>query len=140
LTDDPYNLKRFLDAQSTAYETARKELQSGLKLGHWIWFIFPQIAGLGTSATSRHFAITSLEEAEAYLKHPVLGPRIRECSHLVFLVEGRSTEQIFGSTDDLKFRSSMTLFARASSDSGVFKAALDKYYGGIPDHETLRRL
>lgn len=109
-------------------------------MGHWMWFIFPQIKGLGRSPISIEFAISSLEEARAYARHPVLGPRLKECTRLVLLVEGRSIEEIFGSPDDLKFRSSMTLFAQASTDDDIFLKALQKYFAGVPDRLTLDRL
>lgn len=112
--NDPYRLERFVEAQDPIYNDVCSELRTGCKIGHWMWFIFPQIKGLGNSGTSRKFAISSLEEAEAYLKHPILGSRLRECAELVNLVEGRSVDEIFGYPDRLKFRSSMTLFAHAT--------------------------
>src|SRR5438552_1517547 len=108
MTPDSYNLKRFVEAQETVFETVVSELRAGRKRSHWMWFIFPQIAGLGYSQTARHFAISGIEEAKAYLEHPVLGPRLVECCRLVNLIEGRSVEEIFGYPDDLKFRSSVT--------------------------------
>ncbi len=138
--NDPYNLQRFLDAQSGVFDQVRSELRGGCKLGHWMWFIFPQIRGLGHSPLAREFAISSREEAEAYLKHPVLGPRLRECSQLVNLVAGRSIHQILGYPDNLKFRSSMTLFAHATSENLVFIDSLQKYFAGEFDHLTLERL
>jgi uncharacterized protein (DUF1810 family) len=135
-----YELERFVDAQRPVYEDARAELRRGRKQSHWMWFIFPQIEGLGRSETARRFAISSREEAEAYLEHPVLGARLRECTRLVNLVQGRSAEEIFGRPDDLKFRSSMTLFADAASDNQVFTEALRKYFGGAFDPLTLERL
>ena len=135
-----YDLERFVDAQRPVYEEARAELRRGRKQSHWMWFIFPQIEGLGRSETARMYAISSREEAEAYLEHPVLGPRLRECTRLVNLVEGRSAEEVFGRPDDLKFRSSMTLFAHAASDNEVFMEALRKYFGGAFDPLTLERL
>jgi uncharacterized protein (DUF1810 family) len=138
--DDPYDLQRFVDAQRPVFEQACAELRDGAKRSHWMWFIFPQIRGLGHSDTARRFAISSRQEAEAYVRHPILGPRLRECSRLATLVEGRSARQIFGQTDELKFHSSMTLFARATSDNAVFEAALRKYFGGKPDTLTLERL
>ena len=110
--DDPYDLRRFVDAQRAVYETVYRELCQGRKQSHWMWFIFPQIQGLGHSATAQKFAISSREEAEAYLAHPILGPRLRECTRIVADLEGKSVEDIFGYPDDMKFRSSMTLFAR----------------------------
>ena len=138
--NDPYNLQRFVDAQEPEYEEVCSELQSGQKRGHWMWFIFPQIEGLGDSYMSKKFAISSQREAEAYLKHQILGPRLRECTRLVNLVEGRSIYNIFGGIDSMKFRSSMTLFAHATSDNEVFKDALKKYFGGEFDRLTLERL
>jgi uncharacterized protein (DUF1810 family) len=135
-----YDLERFVDAQRPVYEDARAELRRGRKQSHWMWFIFPQIEGLGRSETARTYAISSREEAEAYLEHPVLGARLRECTRLVNLVEGRSAEEIFGRPDDLKFRSSMTLFAHAASENQVFTEALQKYFGGAFDPLTLERL
>jgi uncharacterized protein (DUF1810 family) len=135
-----YNLERFVEAQKGVYEQATRELRAGRKRSHWIWFIFPQITGLGHSEMSRHYAISSLAEAEAYLKHPVLGPRLRECTQLVVDVEGRSIDEILGDPDDLKFRSSMTLFAHAGPDERVFRQALQKYFDGVEDRLTLERL
>ena len=137
---DPYNLKRFGDAQNPVYTQVCSELRAGRKSSHWMWFIFPQVQGLGYSPMAQKFAISSLEEAKAYLQHPILGPRLRECCRLVNLIEGRSIEKIFGYPDDLKFRSSMTLFAHAASDNQVFKDALDKYFSGESDRLTLERL
>ncbi len=138
--DDPYNLQRFVDAQDRIYPHVLAELRSGRKTRHWMWFVFPQVAGLGRSATAQRFAIASRDEAQAYLRHPVLGPRLRECTLLVNQAEGRSVEAIFGYPDDLKFRSSMTLFSQVAEDKTVFLAALDKYFGGEPDHRTLQLL
>ena len=138
--NDLYNLQRFLSAQAPTYDTVLTELRSGTKASHWIWFIFPQIAGLGRSATAQQFAITSLDEAKAYLQHPVLGPRLRECTQLVLDVNGRSAEEIFGYPDYLKFRSCMTLFMSASPDNMMFKDALDTYFDGQPDTLTLNLL
>jgi uncharacterized protein (DUF1810 family) len=138
--NDPYHLQRFVDAQNALFEQVCAELREGRKQGHWMWFIFPQLRGLGHSAMAVHFAITCRQEAEMYLKHPVLGPRIRECTRLVNLVEGRSITQIFGYPDDLKFRSSMTLFAAATSENKIFNHALQKYFSGEPDRLTIGRL
>jgi uncharacterized protein (DUF1810 family) len=138
--DDIYDLQRFVSAQNPVYGQVCAELRSGRKESHWIWYIFPQLRGLGRSQTAAAFGIASREEAEAYLKHPVLGPRLRECTRLVNLVEGRSVNQIFGYPDDLKFRSSMTLFASVAPDNQIFKDALQKYFGGEPDPLTLERL
>jgi uncharacterized protein (DUF1810 family) len=137
---DPFDLERFVEAQAPVYERVRSELHEGRKLSHWMWFVFPQIEGLGSSAMARRFAIGSREEAQAYLAHPVLGPRLRECTRLVNLVEGSTIAQIFGSPDDMKFRSSMTLFARVAPQIPVFGEALDKYFEGKPDSLTLERL
>ena len=138
--NDNYNLQRFVDAQSPVFEEVCLELQEGRKKGHWMWFIFPQIEGLGSSPLARKFAISSREEAEAYLNHPILGPRLRHCTRLITLVEGRSIDQIFGDPDDLKFHSAMTLFANATSDNQVFRDAIHKYFGGELDRLTLERL
>jgi uncharacterized protein (DUF1810 family) len=137
---DPHNLQRFVEAQAPVYAQVCEELRNGQKKSHWMWFVFPQIAGLGASAMARAFAISSLAEAEAYLAHPILGPRLIEWTMLVNNVEGCTARQIFGAPDDLKFRSSMTLFAEAASDDAVFKGALQKYYAGEPDRLTLERL
>ena len=136
--NDP--LQRFVDAQNPVFEQVCAELREGRKQTHWMWFIFPQIKGLGTSPMAIEFAISSRQEAEAYLKHSVLGPRLRECTRLVNQVEGRSVNQIFGYPDDLKFRSSMTLFASTSCENEIFKDALRRYFGGEPDRSTLERL
>jgi uncharacterized protein (DUF1810 family) len=132
-----YNLHRFQDAQERVYDTVLAELRAGRKSSHWIWFIFPQIAGLGHSAMAQQFAIGSLDEAKAYLQHPVLGQRLRECTQLVLNVEGRSAEEIFSYPDNLKFRSCMTLFSTATTDNTIFKSALLRYFDGKPDQKTL---
>jgi uncharacterized protein (DUF1810 family) len=137
---DAYDLQRFLDAQKPVYERVRRELRAGSKESHWMWFIFPQIAGLGRSPTSVLYAISSLDEAKAYLAHPVLGPRLRECAKLALDVEGRTARQIFGPIDEMKFRSSMTLFMKAAPDEPLFSQSLEKYFGGRPDPATLERL
>lgn len=137
---DPFNLQRFVDAQNAVYETVQAELKCGHKQSHWMWFIFPQIAGLGHSAMSMRYSISSLEEAKAYLNHPILGPRLRECARLVTLVEGRSAYEILGSPDDMKFHSCLTLFSKAAPDDQVFRDALEKYFGGQEDSATLARL
>jgi uncharacterized protein (DUF1810 family) len=137
---DPFNLQRFVDAHNLCFESVRSELRSGKKRGHWMWFIFPQIKGLGHSFLAQQFAISSREEAEAYLEHIILGARLRECTQLVNCLEGRSIEQIFGNPDDMKFRSCMTLFAHATQDNQVFIDALQKYFGGKFDPLTLARL
>jgi uncharacterized protein (DUF1810 family) len=137
---DLFNLQRFLDAQAPVYERARRELEAGRKESHWMWFIFPQIAGLGQSPMSIRFAIASLDEAKAYLAQPVLGARLRECATLVLDAEGRTARQIFGPIDELKFRSSMTLFARAAPDEELFQRCIDKYFAGGSDPTTLAKL
>jgi uncharacterized protein (DUF1810 family) len=137
---DPYHLQRFVEAQNPVFEQVRSELRRGRKASHWMWFVFPQIRGLGYSPMAEKFAIRSQHEAEAYLRHSVLGPRLEECTRLVNAVEGRSIEQIFGSPDDLKFRSCMTLFAQAAPENQVFKDALQKYFAGKVDELTLQRL
>jgi uncharacterized protein (DUF1810 family) len=137
---DPYNLARFVDAQKFTFEQACAELRAGAKRGHWMWFVFPQIEGLGHSETARRFAISCRDEAEAYLNHPILGPRLRECAKLVNGVNGRSAREIFGYPDDLKFHSSMTLFASVASDNAVFAKALQKYFAGRRDRLTMERI
>ena len=133
---DPFDLQRFLDAQAPIYAQVVAELRHGQKQSHWMWFIFPQFAGLGHSAMAQRFAIASREEAIAYLGHGVLGFRLKECTALITAVEGRTVREILGSPDDLKFQSSMTLFSAVSSDP-EFSAALAKFYGGKPDQRTL---
>lgn len=137
---DPFDLKRFVDAQRPVYDDVVAELRAGRKRSHWMWFVFPQLRGLGGSAMAARFGIASLEEAGAYLRHELLGPRLHECARLVSAVQGRSIGQIFGSPDDLKLCSSMTLFARATEDNADFVAVLDKYYDGRQDRLTLERL
>ena len=137
---DPFDLQRFVDAQQRVYPGVVDELRTGQKRSHWIWFVFPQIAGLGSSSTAAHYAISSLDEARAYLTHDVLGPRLRECTRLVNAIQGRSIRQIFGSPDDMKVRSSMTLFAHATDDNGDFVDVLARYYDGAEDRLTLQRL
>jgi uncharacterized protein (DUF1810 family) len=136
---DLYDLQRFVDAQNPVFEEVRAELRAGQKQGHWMWFVFPQLRGLGYSQMASKFGISSIHEADAYLKHPVLGPRLRECTRLVNLVEGRSIKEIFGYPDNLKFRSSMTLFASTKSENQVFKDALQKHFVEV-DRLTLDRL
>jgi uncharacterized protein (DUF1810 family) len=131
-----HDLERFLTAQAHVYSGVLAELRSAGKTGHWIWFIFPQIEGLGRSEMSRHYAIGSLDEAGAYLADPVLGPRLRECAAAVLSNEGQTADGIFGSTDALKLRSSMTLFHRAAPGEPLFAAVLDRFYGGIADPMT----
>jgi uncharacterized protein (DUF1810 family) len=136
--DDPYDLGRFQAAQDAGgtYQRAAEELRRGLKTSHWMWFVFPQIAGLGRSSTSRRYAISSLDEARAYLAHPLLGPRLAECAAILTALPGRTAEQIFGGIDAQKLRSSMTLFFRADPDQQVFRQVLDQYFGGVPDPAT----
>lgn len=138
--NDPYNLQRFVQAQAPVYDQVQAELRDGRKQSHWMWFIFPQLAGLGRSATARRFAIASLDEAKAYLAHPVLGTRLRECAGLVLAVRQRSIHDIFGSPDDLKFHSSMTLFNRADPGAPVFEQCLLEYFAGKGDPKTLALL
>ena len=139
-SNDPFKLQRFVSAQEPVFEQVVSELRQGSKRTHWIWFIFPQIEGLGHSETARKFSLSSLQEAQAYINHSLLGQRLRECTHLVNLVNGLSIEEIFGYPDHLKFRSSMTLFAHATSDNQVFKDALRKYFNGEFDPLTIERL
>ena len=137
-SDDPYDLQRFVAAQNAGgtFERAVAELRAGRKTSHWMWFVFPQIAGLGQSPTSRHYAISSLDEARAYLDDPVLGRRLRECAAILANLTGRSAEQIFGSVDAMKLRSSMTLFQRARPDDRIFGQVLDQFFDGAPDTVT----
>ena len=135
-----FDLDRFVQAQAGTYESALRELRDGRKTGHWIWFIFPQVAGLGRSEVSRFYAIESLGEAQAYLAHPVLGPRLRECAAALLSVPGRTAERILGGIDALKVRSSMTLFHRAAPDEPIFRQVLDRFYGGVEDELTIERL
>ena len=137
-TDDPYNLARFVDAQGHDYARALGEIRRGRKASHWMWYVFPQFRGLGVSPTSAFYAIRSAEEARAYLAHPVLGPRLVECAEAVLAVSGRSAREIFGSPDDLKLRSSATLFAAVSPEGSVFQQILDRYFDGQRDELTLR--
>ena len=140
---DPFDLRRFVDAQDGVYDTVRAELRRGAKRSHWIWFVFPQLRGLGHSPTAARFGIASLSEARAYLAHPVLGPRLRECTRAVATIDGRSVDEIFGWPDNLKVRSSMTLFAHAAGDAedrADFRAVLDKFYGGQDDPATVELL
>ena len=139
---DPHGLERFVSAQNQAdtFATAAAELRAGAKRGHWMWFVFPQIAGLGQSPTSRMYAIASLDEARAYVAHPVLGPRLIDCARILCELEGRTAQDIFGGIDAIKLRSSMTLFARAAPDNPVFERVLDAYFGAVPDAATERLL
>lgn len=139
-SNDPYNLERFVIAQDRVFKQVLSELKAGTKMSHWMWFIFPQAKGLGRSPISIEYAISSRDEARAYLQHPLLGPRLKECTQLVLQVEGRSALQIFGEPDDIKFRSSMTLFANVSSEDDIFQRALQKYFNGVPARLTLDRL
>ena len=136
---DTFDLKRFVDAQAPVYPRVVAELRQGRKQSHWMWFIFPQLAGLGHSEMAQRYAICARDEATAYLGHAVLGKRLRECTALVNAVEGRTIREILGSPDDLKFRSSMTLFAAVSSDP-EFAAAIGKFFNGAPDRKTLELL
>jgi uncharacterized protein (DUF1810 family) len=137
---DPFDLRRFVDAQARVYEDVLAELRNGAKRSHWIWFVFPQLRGLGRSATAQHYGISSLDEARAYLAHPVLGARLRECTGLVAAIDGRSVDEIFGWPDNLKVRSSMTLFAHATDDNAGFREVLDKFYDGQEDPATVELL
>jgi uncharacterized protein (DUF1810 family) len=141
---DPFNLERFVSAQAAVFPQVVEELHAGEKRSHWIWFIFPQMKGLGHSSQSEYYGIGSLQEAADYLRHPVLGTRLRQCARLVTQVEGRAISRILGSPDDLKFRSSMTLFARAAEEAGLdaadFNDALKKYFGGEGDALTAAML
>lgn len=137
---DPYGLRRFVDAQAPVYRNVVEELRAGQKRSHWMWFVFPQLRGLGSTPMATHYGISALDEARAYLAHEVLGPRLHECAQLVNQVQGRSIDEIFGPPDDLKLCSSMTLFARATEDNDDFVAVLDKYYGGGEDRRTVARL
>jgi uncharacterized protein (DUF1810 family) len=137
---DPYGLSRFVRAQEDDYERALSEIRSGLKRSHWMWYIFPQFDGLGSSETSRRYAIRSPAEAEAYLKHPVLGPRLVECAEAAIAIEAKSAFNVFGTPDDLKLQSCATLFASVSPAGSVFERLLHKYFGGERDDKTLRLL
>jgi uncharacterized protein (DUF1810 family) len=138
--DDPYDLQRFVAAQGRCYDQARAELRAGHKRTHWMWFVFPQLDGLGRSLTARRYAIRSLDEARAYLQHPLLGPRLGECTAIVNGLQGVSARQVFGTPDDLKLRSSMTLFDLVAPSGFDFAAVLDKYFGGQRDERTLALL
>ena len=137
---DPFNLQRFVAAQEPVYARVTAELRDGVKRSHWMWFVFPQVAGLGVSAMAQRYALGSLDEARAYLAHPVLGQRLRDCVRLVLEIEGRDAHAIFGSPDDMKFRSALTLFARAAPHEALFRDALVKYYGGAEDAATVAKL
>ncbi len=145
--NDPYDLQRFVNAQNeqygraghTIFDEACEELRAGAKRSHWMWFVFPQIKGLGSSPFARKFAISSVAEAQAYLQHPVLGPRLIDCTQLMNQIQGRTAGQILGGIDEMKFRSSMTLFSAATTENRVFLDALEKYFQGEPDQATLER-
>jgi uncharacterized protein (DUF1810 family) len=134
---DPHDLQRFVDAQAGVIGTVGEELRAGRKRSHWMWFVFPQLRGLGTSSTAQFYGLASLDEARAYLAHPVLGPRLLECCALMLAVPGRSAHEILGSPDDLKFRSCLTLFSLAAPDEAVFRQGLERFYGGEPDPRTV---
>lgn len=138
--EDPHDLNRFVTAQKGAYNRALSEIESGRKRSHWMWYIFPQIDGLGVSPMARQYAVKSAAEAEAYLRHPILGPRLAECAAAALRVEGRSARDVFGSPDDVKLRSSATLFAAVSAEGSVFHRLLARYFRGEPDTKTLIRL
>ena len=137
MVHDAFNLKRFVDAQEPVFAEALLELERGHKRTHWMWFVFPQLADLGVSPTAKHFGIHSLDEARAYLRHPLLGARLRQCCETLMRVQGRSAHEIFGSPDDLKLRSCLTLFELAGPEEAVFGRCLEKYYGGKRDELTL---
>lgn len=139
-TTDAHHLSRFLEAQADNYATALAEIKGGQKVSHWMWYIFPQLDGLGHSSTAKFYAIKSSNEARAYLDHPVLGERLRECAEAVLQVEGRSASQIFGSPDDFKLRSCATLFVTVSPPASVFERILEKYYRGARDEKTISLL
>jgi len=137
---EPHDLQRFVDAQDPMFDQVRTELRAGRKRSHWMWFVFPQLSGLGTSPIARRYAISSRAEAEAYLDHPILGPRLHECTRLVTEIRGRTIDEIFGYPDNMKFRSSMTLFAHARLDNKIFTEAIKKYFPDGFDPLTLERL
>jgi uncharacterized protein (DUF1810 family) len=138
--DDPFDLQRFVVAQDGVYGRVKAELAAGTKSSHWMWFVFPQLAGLGRSGMAQRYGIASMAEAEAYLRHPVLGARLKECCHLVLAVEGKTALQIFGSPDELKLRSCLTLFEQTDPHEPLFSQLLDRYYVGERDIVTLRLL
>ena len=135
--EDPYELTRFIEAQDRIYDRVLLELGSGCKRSHWMWFVFPQIDGLGYSSTTKFYSIKSIEEARRYLDHPVLGKRLRECAEAILALEGLSASQVFGYPDDMKLKSSMTLFASVAEGQSVFERVLEKYYRGNRDERTL---
>lgn len=137
MSPDPFDLRRFITAQDPVIEAVRDELRAGRKASHWMWFVFPQIRGLGSSSMAQRYALGSSQEARAYHEHPVLGARLRECTQLVLQVEDLRAEQIFGYPDDLKFRSCMTLFAQVVPEQPLYRTALEKYFAGEPDARTL---
>ena len=137
-TTDPFD--RFVRAQAPLYETVKAELRAGCKVTHWMWFIFPQLRGLGVSATAQHYALASLDDARAYHLHPLLGARLRECATLTAAISGRAVRDFFGSPDDVKLGSSMTLFAHAAPSEPVFRAVLERFYGGEEDGRTVQLL
>jgi uncharacterized protein (DUF1810 family) len=137
MTHDPHNLNRFVQAQERDYDQALSEIRAGRKRSHWMWYVFPQFTGLGSSPTSEHYAIKSVQEATAYLAHPVLGPRLLECAEAALQIEGRSALEVFGSPDDMKLRSSATLFASVSPEGSVFHRIIDKYFAGEKDVRTV---
>jgi len=137
---DPFDLSRFEDVQRSAMDQVQAELRAGFKTGHWMWFIFPQIAGLGSSAMARRYSISGIAEAQAYLGHAILRRRLLECAQLLLAVRDRSAEEILGDVDAMKLRSSMTLFAQAEPDETLFQAVLEKYFDGQPDAETIHRI
>ena len=138
--DDPFDLRRFVDAQQDAHAQAVRELAAGRKASHWMWFVFPQLRGLGHSEMATRFGIASLDEARAYLAHPLLGPRLEECVRLVLRIEGRPIAEILGPPDDIKFRSCLTLFEAAAPEPGIFAEALRKYFDSVRDARTLQLL
>ncbi|GAB2589056.1 DUF1810 domain-containing protein [Ramlibacter solisilvae] len=138
MSDDPFDLQRFVAAQDPLFDGVQDELRQGRKRTHWMWFVFPQLAALGASPTAKHYGIASLDEARAYLAHPVLGPRLRACCELLLQLEGRTAHQVFGYPDELKLRSCLTLFDRAAGGAPLFARCLDKYYAGQPDAATLQ--
>lgn len=140
MSDDPFHLARFVEAQAGVHERALAELRAGRKTSHWIWFVFPQVEGLGSSPMAQRYAIGSLEEARAYLEHPQLGPRLKACTAAALEHQDKSAREIFGSPDDLKLRSSLTLFATAAPDEPLFRRALDRFFAGEPDPLTVRKL
>src|SRR5882672_9270717 len=136
MTHDPHNLNRFVQAHERDYDQALGEIRAGRKRSHWMWYVFPQFTGLGSSPTSAHYAIKSVQEATAYLAHPVLGPRLLECAEAALQIQGRSALEVFGSPDDMKLRSSATLFACGSPEGSMFHRIIDKYFAGEKDVRT----